>query len=527
MFDVLRRYNIALQFLLLIAALWSLSLYNYISQKQVLLQQMQRDSDALLQSVRSSLMKFNSIRNTLSLQSLVEDISLELDIFELRYLDEHGVTVSSIFKSEVGEVFQRPGIELALNDSGYPGAFYLDERDLTQVLAISYPVYDHGEFLGIIDLAVDVEEFEYVSHETRVQLLRRMKLDIGNLVNAIAGSIVSRTRVFHTVDLADFLRSLVRNSNSVAHISLLGADDVVLSSSDSGRIGKHPDHMDVAGGSLVMSAGESLYMLREPLHAGGEDSREILIYLNAADFAVNERKLFYTSVATSLLGIVFALVIAYAIYRINLHRAREENLRLEFMVRERTAEIERISKTDKLTGLANRCALEDQLLIEFRRARRYAHELSLIVVDLDHFKQVNDGYGHLAGDAVLREVGQRLRQKLRDTDFIGRFGGEEFVVLLPETALHDALCIGEEMRWLVATREVQIEGVILSVTASLGVASMDADQNDYTEIFAQADKALYHAKNSGRNRVTYFDDDIPVAFSVGDEPATQLHSAIK
>lgn len=526
MINVLRRYNIPLQFLLLIAALWSLSLYNYISQKRVFLQQMQRDSNGLFQSVRSSLMKFSSIQSTLSLQSLVEDISLKLDIFEFRYLDKNGITVSSMFKEEVGKVFQRPGIELALNDDGHLGVFYQEERDLTRVMAISYPVSDNGEFLGIIDLAVDIGELEFVSPATREQLLRRMKLDIGNLVNAIAGSIVSRTRVFHTVDLIDFLQSLVLSSNHVMRISLLEEDGSVSSSSDISRIGSQVEATDVASGSLVTIDGKPLYLLTEPLHMAADDRRELLIYLDASDYVANERKLFYTAVASSLLGIVFALAIAYAIYRINLRHAREENFRLERMVQDRTAEIERISKTDKLTGLFNRCALEEQLLMEFKRARRYQHELSLIVVDLDYFKQVNDRYGHLAGDAVLSEIGQRLRQKLRETDFIGRFGGEEFVVILPETELRDALYIGDELRRLVAAEPVQIDSGAVLVTVSLGVASMGPEHHDYKGIFAQADYALYHAKNSGRNRVTYFNGEVPVEFPRGEDLVASVHLAI-
>lgn len=522
--ELIKRKNIALQLLLLVFALFLLSFYNYVSQKRVFLQQLEEDSGALLQSVRSSVNKFQNIEKTLNLQQLVEDISLQLDIFEFRYLDRDGIVISSMFSDEIGRKMERRGAGESDSEPAELGKFYTEERDLTKVMAISYPVKSSEELVGIIDLAVDVSIYDYVPPETRNQVLRRMRQDIRNLLNAISGSIVSRLKVFHTVDMGDFLAGLVDASDAIVEINLLRKGGLILSSSDMGRIGARAEPAVGSASRPLQRGGEQLYLLRKPMAEAAQEGLALAIYIDATGYAKNERKLFYSTVATSLLGVVFALAIVYSIYRINLTRAREENLRLERMVQERTNEIERISKTDKLTGLANRCALEEKLDMEYKRATRYRHDLSLSVIDLDYFKRVNDNYGHLAGDTVLREVGQRLQNLLRDTDFIGRYGGEEFVVIFPETSLDDALNIAEKLRCHLAAEPVLVEGKALYISASLGVAALNPGHQGYKDIFAEADKALYFSKSSGRDRVSYLHDEKPVEYRGADEERQLSHA---
>lgn len=512
--DFVKRNNIAFQLLLLVFALWSISYYHYVSQKQVFLQQLQEDSDALLQSVRSSVNKFHRIEKTLNLQQLVEDISLQLNIFEFRYLDGDGVVISSMFPDEIGSQLNRQGSGGPDNKSPVLGEFYTEERDFTTVMAISYPVKNNQELVGVIDLAVDVSIYDYVPPATRVQVLRRMREDIRNLLNAISGSIVSRLKVFHTVDMGGFLNGLVKASDSIIEITLLRKDGTILASSEIKRVGKVIESPTDNVGRIISRGESKLYLLRGSLTEAEQDELALAIYLDARGYASNERTLFYTTLATSLLGIVFALAIVYSIYRINLARAREENTRLEIMVQERTAEIERISKTDKLTGLANRCALEEKLGMEYKRAIRYHHDLSLAVIDLDYFKLVNDNHGHLAGDVVLREIGKRLQNLLRDTDYIGRYGGEEFIVIFPETSLKDALRIAEKLRRRVAAEAVNIENKDLRISASFGVATLKKNHNGYKDIFAEADKALYYSKSGGRDRVSYLHDKKAVHYKV-------------
>jgi diguanylate cyclase (GGDEF)-like protein len=165
------------------------------------------------------------------------------------------------------------------------------------------------------------------------------------------------------------------------------------------------------------------------------------------------------------------------------------------------AELQVQSITDSLTGLFNRRHLFALAEREFQRARRFGRALSVIMLDVDHFKQVNDRHGHAAGDQVLAEVARRLRGSIRAIDLIGRYGGEEFVLVLPETALPGAGLLGERLRLAIANTPVATLDGPLAITASLGIASTEPDVADVAALINRADQALYAAKQAGRNRV--------------------------
>lgn len=157
---------------------------------------------------------------------------------------------------------------------------------------------------------------------------------------------------------------------------------------------------------------------------------------------------------------------------------------------------------DGLTRIYNRHSFEERLIYEIKRRRRYNHDLSLLMVDLDHFKHVNDTYGHKAGDMVLRKVGEILTETFRGTDLPARYGGEEFVVLLPHTNEADAWKLAERVRESVQSCEFDFEGESFAVTASIGVASVEAGAlTKDDDLIVKADKALYKAKHNGRNMV--------------------------
>ena len=155
---------------------------------------------------------------------------------------------------------------------------------------------------------------------------------------------------------------------------------------------------------------------------------------------------------------------------------------------------------DSLTGLLNRAAFFESFEKEVSRARRYKTPLALIMADLDHFKNVNDRHGHLAGDLVLRETSRRLRAALRASDVIGRYGGEEFVVAAPACAMRDALALAERFRAGICARPIDVPNGAVTVTMSLGVAATD-DMDEAERLVQVADEALYRAKESGRNKV--------------------------
>jgi two-component system, cell cycle response regulator len=170
-----------------------------------------------------------------------------------------------------------------------------------------------------------------------------------------------------------------------------------------------------------------------------------------------------------------------------------------------------IGLTDSLTGVYNRRYMDRRLLEEISRARRQDYDISFMYIDIDHFKRVNDTIGHQGGDEVLREVAARIKNELRLSDSLARFGGEEFVVLLINANLDSAAFVAERIRASIAASMIDVSpSVRISVTASLGVACLDRSVADTPveaaamELIAQADAALYQAKDGGRNRVISF-----------------------
>ena len=165
--------------------------------------------------------------------------------------------------------------------------------------------------------------------------------------------------------------------------------------------------------------------------------------------------------------------------------------------------IEKLAATDALTGCLNRRALSEALANELDRARRYNLALTILLLDIDRFKQINDTRGHIAGDSVLRQVGELLIREARSVDIVARFGGEEFVVVMPETAMDGAAIFAERLRRRVETRDFADPGEDpLHLTVSIGVASFPHEKITSADSFvACADQALYRAKNEGRNLV--------------------------
>ena len=172
-----------------------------------------------------------------------------------------------------------------------------------------------------------------------------------------------------------------------------------------------------------------------------------------------------------------------------------------------------IGLTDSLTGVYNRRYIDRRLLEEIGRARRQAYRISCMYIDIDHFKAVNDSVGHQGGDEVLREVAARIKAELRLSDALGRFGGEEFVVLLIDADLESATICAQRIRASIANAPFALSsGEMLPISVSIGVATLDDFQRDHAiegvaqQLVAHADTALYQAKESGRNQVVAFDE---------------------
>ncbi|GEM_PF-374927 len=171
-------------------------------------------------------------------------------------------------------------------------------------------------------------------------------------------------------------------------------------------------------------------------------------------------------------------------------------LYLDRYVTDLIRELKFLADVDSLTGLYNRRKIEEILRQEIERAKRYGSPLSILLIDVDNFKQINDTYGHQKGDEVLRKMASLIRAEIRATDAVGRFGGEEFLIVLPQTDHQSALRVAERLRRRMAGTDFGVD----RLTVSIGVTSLKGNE-DMKTLFARVDRAMYLAKEKGRNRV--------------------------
>ncbi|SAL61212.1 GGDEF domain-containing protein [Caballeronia arvi] len=172
---------------------------------------------------------------------------------------------------------------------------------------------------------------------------------------------------------------------------------------------------------------------------------------------------------------------------------------------EAVAKLQEFADRDGLTGIANRRYFELRLADEFSRWQRYGGELSMLLFDLDHFKRINDDLGHLVGDTVLRVMAERVAKTVRVQDVFGRFGGEEFALLLPCTNFDDAMIVADKVRRAIGETPIDVQGARVPVTASVGAArARSGVTSSYEALINEADAALYTAKREGRNRAVGF-----------------------
>lgn len=243
--------------------------------------------------------------------------------------------------------------------------------------------------------------------------------------------------------------------------------------------------------NLVAAAG-MLVVLGSMLRTGEEPALILLV--------------FFTLIWPVALGFIAALRIntgnrlAYAL----LVSAEESNTLLEQEISQRKkleAELQRQALTDPLTGLSNRRQYEMLFNRELERCRRHGSNLVLGMIDLDHFKKINDQYGHEFGDQVLCTLSEVLLTPLRQSDILGRFGGEEFILILPDTTLEQGTAIAERMRQALQSATIIKDGKAVQMTATFALTAITADDTEIKQIINRADAALYAGKREGRNRV--------------------------
>ena len=181
--------------------------------------------------------------------------------------------------------------------------------------------------------------------------------------------------------------------------------------------------------------------------------------------------------------------------------AAVEVRRLRAQLQQRTEELDRMSRTDHLTDLANRRHLDEALSQVVASSRAHAFPATVLLLDIDHFKSVNDRYGHEAGDVVLRAVADRLRSRVRAEDLLGRWGGEELLVVAPQTDLHGGRHLAERLRTVVGDEPIATSMGPVSVTISIGGATVPGPGHERDDVLRAADEQLYEAKSAGRDRI--------------------------
>ncbi len=206
----------------------------------------------------------------------------------------------------------------------------------------------------------------------------------------------------------------------------------------------------------------------------------------------------------SILGREVSLRTALCDFFCSIHRSLKNPKVVEIQLFEKTV---KASRFDSLTGLYNRQAFDETLEGEINRAKRHEKELSILFLDLDDFKEVNDSFGHQTGDEVLNQIAKIVLNEKRSEDFAARYGGEEIVIIMPETGKVDSLVLGERIRQRVEEVRIDFKGHTVRLTISGGLASFPDNATDAESLLKCADNALYRAKGSGKNNISFFSQD--------------------
>jgi diguanylate cyclase (GGDEF)-like protein len=308
----------------------------------------------------------------------------------------------------------------------------------------------------------------------------------------------------------DMLAAGVRQSDGdIVSVSVLGADGRRLAGS--GPQPRHAlllkDELQVLGDARQVTIQAPIRKTVVPLEGEIWDAGPVaapagvngyvLVEISRGQIEARKREMLRITLAIVLAGLLLAGWISASIAGDVLRRL--EAARRELAGQKEAAEA--LARTDALTGLANRRAFDEAAQREIRRALRYGTPLALVITDIDHFKAINDAHGHACGDQVLVDFARTLLVSVRDVDLVGRWGGEEFVILMPGTDLDEAVAAAERMRLAVAGVPTRFEGRTCGYTASFGVTALRMDETNLDALLGRADAALYRAKDAGRNRV--------------------------
>jgi diguanylate cyclase (GGDEF)-like protein len=324
--------------------------------------------------------------------------------------------------------------------------------------------------------------------------IAQILMDLGRLDDAenylgvalTASKVLDNTNIFHVLIFMELARlSRMRGDYQNAKINLIEALKIAKKTKQKMEVGKCHQHL------------AEIYEHEGDFKQSLEHFKE---FLSIQEAAVGERAAVRMSILT------FTHQIETSRQEAEIYRLKAEQLHNEVEKQKRTSELlETVSKTDSLTGIANRRHFDERLSQEYSRHSRTGHPLSLIMLDIDHFKMFNDTYGHLKGDACLKQIAQAIQTRVnRSTDLVARYGGEEFACILPDTNNHAAIMIADRIRRSIFNLDIphNTSPVENRVTASLGVVTGTCHQkDDPSKLIEFADQQLYSAKEGGRNKL--------------------------
>ncbi len=335
--------------------------------------------------------------------------------------------------------------------------------------------------------------------EALIKKVENNEVDLSNLSDAIIYALTPSYAPFMSNEIAQIKRELKENSNIM--ITPAFAKDLIFLTNK--RIKLDKEELKRKLKDLDQIAERLSIKILKILQKSDSSSKEIKnIKIELKNWRKEDDENF-ESIKEKLLVIANSLDKEINDFVCDMKKEDEEIEYLKAKIRSLEKKVKKLSKevkTDFLTNIANKKALEDELKKQESAYKRYKTNYSVVFFDIDHFKNINDTYGHDAGDVILKSLGLLFRRYARDIDMIGRFGGEEFVAILPNTDKKGALRFAEKLREIIAKTKFMYKKTRIKVTVSAGVASRD-EVNSKEELLKKADERLYLAKQNGRNRV--------------------------
>ncbi len=435
------------------------------------------------------------IVSDISVQKAMEDALRQERDASQRYLGVVGSIVIVIRQDQTVSLINQAGCQLlGYRQEDIIGANWFD-RFLPERLRVNAKAYFTRLIAEKIDLIKSLESVVLTrSGEERIVAWRN------TVLRDAAGRITGTLSSGEDVTERQQAEAALREREAVLHNITEAAQDAIVMMNPTGQISFwNPAAEHIFGYTRQEALGQNLHQLLAPERYHDAHFKAFPTFLNSGrgnavgkTFGLHARRKD---------GVEIAVAVSLSAVRVQNQWHAVGILRDETERQAQEVELRRLATTDHLTGLANRRHFLAQVEQELDRFKRYADPAALLMLDLDHFKQVNDAYGHAIGDAVLKHFADLAGQTLRKIDLLGRLGGEEFAVLLPGTTMAGAYPLAERLRCIVVESPAATDAGLVPFTISVGVALFQEGDPDANAILIRADRALYRAKRGGRNRV--------------------------